>query len=162
MSYENEMDFASHKYQAKLKYLFIVTVDGIPTYLCTKATRPQFNVAQVEYKYLNTKRYSAGRVTYQPISLTVVDAYTPSGAQAVMSWARQQFQPTSGRAGYADNYFKDMKIHVLGPSGDVQEQWILQDCFITATNFGDLSYQADNQVMQIELTIRYNKATLNY
>lgn len=162
MSYENEMDFASHKYQAKLKYLFVVTVDGIPTYLCTKANRPKATTAEVEYKYLNSKRYTAGRVTYDPIQLTIVDAYTPSGAQAVMSWARQQFEPTSGRAGYADNYFKDMTIHVLGPSGDIQQQWILSDCFITNVDFGDLDMQSDSDKMQVAVTVRFNKAILNY
>jgi hypothetical protein len=74
----------------------------------------------VTYNYLNMVRYGAGKTTYDTINVTVVDAFTPSGAQAVMAWLRAKHEPLSGRDGYASNYMKDCTIHVLGPSGDVQ------------------------------------------
>jgi len=65
----------------------------------------------VQYNYLNSKRWTAGKVTWDPINVTVVDAYTPSGAQAVMSLLRAKHEPLSGRDGYFNNYiFPDMKI----------------------------------------------------
>ena len=162
MSHADNMDFSSYMYEAKLKHLFIVSVAGIPTYLCTKASRPKLSTGQVQYSYLNMKRYSAGKTSWDPISLTIVDAYTPSGAQAVMSWYRQQFQPTSGRAGYASNYFKDITIQVLGPAGDVVQKWQLFDCFITQADFGDLDMDSDGDKMEIAVSIRFNKAILDY
>ncbi len=159
--YQNEM--LGVQYQAKLKYLFLVTIAGIPTYLCTKATRPKWTAAQVQYNYLNLKRWSAGKVTWDPISVTVVDAYTPSGAQAIMTMLRAKHEPLSGRDGYLNNYiFPDMKIQVLGPSGDVQQSWKLVNAWIQAADFGDLDMADQSTPMQINLTIRFDKAILQF
>ena len=108
------VDMLGQLYQGKLKYLFVITIKGIPTYLCTKAARPKWSAAEVTYYHQNTKRYSAGKVTWQPINVTVVDAYTPSGAQAVMAWLRAKHEPITGRDGYAANYMQDVKIEMLG------------------------------------------------
>lgn len=159
--YQNEM--LGVQYQAKLKYLFLVTIAGIPTYLCTRASRPKWSTAQVQYNYLNLKRYSAGKITWEPISISVVDAYTPSGAQIIMSLLRQKHEPLSGRDGYLKNYiFPDMKLQVLGPSGDVQQSWKLVNAWIQSADFGDLDMADQSTPMEINLTIRYDKAILQY
>lgn len=158
--YQNDM--LGVQYQAKLKYLFIITIQGIPTYLCTSADRPTWNTAQVQYNYLNNKRYTAGKQTWQPISVSIVDAFTPSGAQAVMAWLRAHKEPLSGRAAYANNYMKDITIQVLGPSGDVQESWKLYNCFVTSATFGDLDMSDESTPMSIDLTIRFDNAILQF
>lgn len=150
------------QYEAKLKYLFIMTIKGIPTYLCTKASRPKWNAAQVQYNYLNSRRYTAGKVTWDTINVTVVDAFTPSGAQAVMAWLRAKHEPTTGRDGYASNYMQNCKIEVLGPGGDVQQSWTLYNCWVTSAQFGDLDMTDQNTPMQINLTLRYDKAVLQF
>ncbi len=161
VDYQNEM--LGTQYQAKLKYLFLVTIAGIPTYLCTKATRPKWSAAQVQYNYLNNKRWTGGKVTWDPINVTVVDAYTPSGAQAVMALLRAKHEPLSGRDGYFNNYiFPDMKIQVLGPAGDVQQSWKLVNAWIQSADFGDLDMADQSTPMQINLTIRFDKAILQF
>ena len=150
-------DMLGIQYQAKLKYRFLVHIDGIPTYLCTQAGRPKWNTSQVQYDYLNMRHYSAGKTTYDPINITVVDAYTPSGANAIQAWLRSKHEPLSGRDAYASNYMKDMTIHVLGPSGDVQESWKFLNCWVTNADYGDLDMSDQNSKMQITLTIRYDK-----
>ena len=150
------------RYQVKVKYLFIITIAGIPTYLCTKATRPSQQVAQVQMNYLNLKRWQAGKITWQPINVTVTDAYTPSGAQAVMAWLRAKHEPLSGRDGFATNYMRDATIHVLGPNGSVQQSWKLINCWVQNAEFGDLDMADENTPMQINLTLRYDKAILQF
>lgn len=158
--YQNEM--LGTQYQAKLKYLFVITIQGIPTYLCTKASRPKWAAAETEYFWLNSRRYTAGKVSWDPISVTVIDAYTPSGAQAVMSWMRAKHEPLSGRDGYAANYMKDCTIHVLGPSGDVQQSWKLLNCWVKSADFGDLDMSDQNTAMEVTIQLRFDKAILEY
>lgn len=158
--YQNDM--LGVAYQVKLKYLFIITIEGIPTYLCTKASRPKWSAGEVQLNYLNLKRYNAGKVTWDPISVTVTDAFTPSGAQAVMGWIRSIHEPLTGRSGYPANYMKDVVIHVLGPSGDVQEEWKLLNVWVQSADFGDLDMASESDPMQINLTLRYDRAILSY
>jgi hypothetical protein len=77
-----------------------------------------------------------------------------------MAWLRAKHEPLSGRDGYANNYMKDCTIHLLGPSGDVQESWKLINCWVQSANFGDLDMSDENTPMEIELTLRYDKAIL--
>ena len=150
------------RYQVKVSYLFIITIAGIPTYLCTKASRPKQSIAQVQINYLNMKKWQAGKVTWQPINVTVVDAYTPSGAQAVMAWMRSKHQPLSGRDGFASNYMRDATLHILGPNGSVQQSWKMINCWIQNVEFGELDMADENTPLQINLTLRYDKAILQF
>jgi len=59
-----------------------------------------------------------GRVSYDPISLTLYDPISPSGAQIVMNWIRAHHEAETGRDGYGAMYQKDITILELGPVGD--------------------------------------------
>lgn len=158
--YSNEM--LGQNYVAKLKYLYLIIIDGIPTYLATKATRPTQSVAEVQLNYLNMKRWQAGKITWQPINVTITDAYTPSGAQAVMAWLRHKHEPLTGRDGWPTNYMKNAVIQVLGPDGSSQQRWKLINCWVQNAQYGDLDMSDESTPQQINLTLRYDKAILQY
>jgi hypothetical protein len=50
---------------------------------------------------------------------------------------------------------------MLGPVGDVVEEWILKGAFVQQANFGEASW-ANEAPMDITLNIRYDYAILNY
>ena len=85
----------------------------------------------VALNHINVQRYVKGKTVWNPISMTLFDPITPSGAQAVMEWVRLHHESVTGRDGYSDFYKKDLTMNVLGPVGDIVSEWIIKGAFIT-------------------------------
>ena len=62
---------------------------------------------------------------------------------------------------YCDFYKKNITFNVLGPVGDVVEEWELKGAFIQSANFGDLAFDSSDPV-EISLTLRYDYAILKF
>ena len=67
-----------------------------------------------------------------------------------MEWIRLSHESVTGRDGYADFYKKDVTFQVLGPVGDIVEEWKLKGAFIQQANFGELSFDS-NDPMDISM-----------
>ena len=108
-----------------------VYVDGIPAYVVKGVGAVSVTQGTVELNHINVSRYVKGKTVWDPISLTLFDPITPSGAQAVMEWVRLHHESVTGRDGYSDFYKKDLTFNVLGPVGDIVSEWIIKGAFIT-------------------------------
>ena len=148
-------------FEPKLKNRFIMSIDGIPAYLIKTAARPSIEFEEVELNHMNVKRYVKGKASWQPIDITLYDPIVPSSAQAVMEWVRLGHESVTGRDGYSDFYKKDIQFQVLGPVGDVVEQWTLKGTFITSANFNDLDFSSSDPV-EVTLSLRYDYAILEF
>ena len=89
------------------------------------------------------------------------DPIVPSAAQSVMEWVRLSHESVTGRDGYAEFYKKDVTINVLGPVGDIVEEWSLVGAWIQDVTFGDLDFGASEPV-EITVTLRYDYAILEF
>ncbi len=156
----NEIFFKS--FQPKLQHQFQVYFDGIPSFMVKSATVPGFTDDIIKLDHINTYRKIAGKREWSDIDMTLYDPITPSGAQAVMEWARLQYESVTGRAGYSDMYKKDIVINHLGPVGDIVGEWILKGAFIQSSNFGDLDWSTGDQIVEISMTLTVDYAVLNY
>tara|TARA_B100000287_G_scaffold10728_1_gene10841 strand:+ start:1011 stop:1301 length:291 start_codon:yes stop_codon:yes gene_type:complete len=96
------------------------------------------------------------------LEVSLYDPIVPSGAQAVMEWVRLHHESTTGRDGYSDFYKKDITFNMLGPVGDIVEQWKLVGAFIQTANFNDLDFANGTDVADINLTLRYDYAVLEF
>ena len=148
-------------FEPKLKNRFIMQIDGIPAYLIRTATRPQITFEEVVLDHMNVKRYVKGKGEWQQLSITLYDPVVPSASQAVMEWIRLSHESVTGRDGYADFYKKDVTFQVLGPVGDVVEEWTLKGAYIQDANFGDLDFATSDPV-EITATLRYDYAVLQF
>ena len=148
-------------FEPKLKNRFIMNIDGIPAYTIKTATRPQVQFDEVELHHMNVRRYVKGKAAWQPLNITMYDPIVPSAAQAVMEWIRLGHESVTGRDGYSDFYKKDVNFQVLGPVGDIVEEWTLKGAFIQDAQFGDLSFE-DSTPVEITLTLRYDYAILQF
>ena len=79
----------------------------------------------------------------------------------LMEWIRLGHESVTGRDGYSDFYKKDVQFQVLGPVGDIVEQWTLKGTFIQSANFNDLDFASSDPV-DIALTLRYDYAILEF
>ena len=89
------------------------------------------------------------------------DPVVPSAAQAAMEWVRLSHESVTGRDGYSDMYKKDVTFNMLGPVGDVVEEWTLKGAWIKSAAFGDLDYSTSNPV-EISISLRYDYAILQF
>ena len=148
-------------FEPKLKNRFVFNVDGIPAYVVKTANRPQITFEEVELHHMNVRRYVKGKGAWQTLQVTLYDPIVPSSAQAVMEWIRLSHESVTGRDGYSDFYKKDVNFQVLGPVGDVVEEWTLKGAFIQDAQFGDLDFGSSDPV-EITLTLGYDYAILQF
>jgi hypothetical protein len=157
---ENDKIFYT-PYEPKVQNRFILQVDGIPSFIMKKVSRPQIECGEVVLDHINIIRKVKGKCKWGDITMTLYDPIVPSGAQAVMEWVRTQHESVTGRDGYADFYKKDFDIFVLGPVGDKIENWKVKGAYIKTAQFGDLDWSTETQV-EIQLTLAVDYCVLEY
>jgi len=157
----DESQLMYDNWEPKTKNRFLLTIDGIPSFIIKTAGRPKFTSNRIVIDHINTQRYLKGKTVWETIGITLYDPISPSGTQATMEWLRLHHESATGRDGYNDFYKKDIGVLVLGPSGDKVEQWTLKGTFMTDGDFGDLDW-ADDEPLDIQLTLSYDYALLQY
>ena len=155
----NDMMFTP--FEPKLANRFILELDGIPAYMIKEAARPKITGEAVEIKHMNVSRFVAGKYAWDPMDLKLYDPIVPSAAQAVMEWVRLHHESVTGRDGYSDFYKKDITINVLGPVGDKVEEWTLKGAFVTAADFGTLSFDSA-ALTEVTVSVQYDYAILQF
>ena len=148
-------------FEPKLKNRYLFQIDGIPAYLCQTGARPQISFEEVTLEHMNIKRFVKGKGEWKELEVKLYDPVVPSAAQAVMEWVRLSHESVTGRDGYSDFYKKDITIQVLGPVGDIVEEWKLKGSWIKDANFGTLDFSS-NEPNDITLSLRYDYAILQF
>ena len=148
-------------FEPKTKNRFIMYIEGIPAYLIRAMNRPSIEFEEIVLDHINVKRYVKGKAAWQPIEITLYDPVVPSAAQAVLECIRLGHESVTGRDGYSDFYKKDVTFNLLGPVGDVVEEWVLKGTYIQSANFGDMDYSV-SEPAEISLTLQYDYAILQF
>lgn len=155
----NEIMFRA--FEPKVQNRFIMYMDNIPSFMVRTAAGPSFEDEEVKLDHINTYRKIRGKRSWNNIDMTLYDPITPSGAQAVMEWARLSYESVTGRAGYSDFYKKDLTLNVLGPVGDIVSEWIIKGAFLVSVNQGGFDW-ATSDVVELSITVAMDYAILNY
>lgn len=154
--------------EPKRAYRWVMNIGGIHQWIIKKTAKPSFEVSETEHKYINHTFYYPGKVTWDPISVTLVDPVTPDASKTMENIIRA--------AGY--NFPKDpndvttiskskavtalgrVAIHQIGPDGpEPIETWLLKNAWVKSVKFGSLDYDAEDMV-EIELEIRFDFAEI--
>jgi hypothetical protein len=154
-------DMLPNKFEPKRQHRWVFALEGIDSYLVSKASRPTFTGGEITIPWINSTRYLAKKFTFGTISISLHDPIAPSGAQQVMEWVRTHQEMVSGRAGYADFYKRDCQLKMLDPVGTVVELWDFKGAFLTTANYGTVDYGTD-EVVKIELTLRFDNCVLQF
>jgi len=148
-------------FEPNRKFRWILAINGIDAFTAKTATRPQVTFDETVIDYVNVKRFLAGKATPQPLNITLYDPIVPSASQKVMEWIRLCFENVTGRMGYAQFYKKTINLKMLGPVGEVTQDWELQGTWVQDANFNDLDYSVSDPA-DIALILRYDQAVLLY
>jgi hypothetical protein len=155
----NEIMFRA--FEPKVQNRFVMYIDNIPSFMIKNVTAPNFEDEEVKLDHINTYRKIRGKREWGNMDMTLYDPITPSGAQAVMEWARLSYESVTGRAGYSDFYKKDVTLNLLGPVGDIVGEWIIKGAFIQQSNFGQYNWSTDTAV-EVQLTLAMDYCVLNF
>ena len=146
-------------FEPKLQNRFIMYVEGVPAYLIKKVSRPTITFEEVVMDHINIQRYVKGKGSWGDLAIEMYDPVVPSAAQAVMEWVRLSHESVTGRDGYSDFYKKEITFQILGPVGDIVEEWTLKGAWIQTANFGDLDFNSSDP-NEIILTLGLSKHLL--
>ena len=156
----NEIFFTA--FEPKQPNRFIMYIDGTPAYIVKGVGAVTLTQGAVALNHINVQRFVKGKTVWNPITFTLFDPITPSGAQSVMEWVRLHHESVTGRDGYSDFYKKDLTFNVVGPVGDVVSEWIMKGCLITTANFGDYNWDTVDQAINIQMTVQPDYCILNF
>ena len=150
-------------FEPKVQNRFIMSMGdtGIPAFMVKNVTAPNFEDEVVKLNHINTYTKIRGKREWGNMDMTLYDPITPSGAQAVMDWARLSYESVTGRAGYRDFYKKEIKLQILGPVGDVVSEWVLKGSFITNMSQGSFDWSTSD-VAELTMTVAMDYCVLNY
>ena len=151
----------ANTYEPKRKFRWILQIDGVDAFALKTAARPSLTFDETMIDFINTKRWISGKQTWNPIAITTHDPIAPSAAQKVMDWVRLNYEPLTGRMGYATFYKKNITLKLLDPQGTVVELWDITGAWTQDVNFGDLDYASSDNV-EVSFTLRYDNATLQF
>lgn len=156
----------------KRAYRFLVNLaafDGGAQWYAKSATKPKFTVSNQEHKYINHTFNYPGRVTWDPVTITIVDPVDPNAARqaAELLQASGYYIPGNENAKIttinkkdATEAMKRVEIMQIGETDDdILEKWILNNAWVESVNFSDLDYENDD-LSTIEMTIRFDWAEL--
>jgi hypothetical protein len=137
-------------------------------YWAKTAQKPGFTVGSTEHSYLNHTFKFPGRVSWNDVSITMVD---PGGAQGVGYALALMLK----NAGYSvPNTASDLqtisKASAVGATGTITvtqlnaegepiEEWRLYNAFITEASFGTLDYGSE-ELTEYSVTLRYDWAEM--
>ena len=165
------MGFWANKDNApKRNYRFLMSIEGLGgaanQWIIKKADKPRATVGEAQHQYLNHTFYYPGRVTWEPLAVTLVDPVSPNAAGLLAQMLKNHGydKPTQGDT---TSVSKEKSVGATGTiliqqidaDGIVKEEWSLNNAFIKDINWGTLDYESDD-LTNLELTIRYDYASL--
>ena len=73
------------KVEPKRSFRWLLYVSGMPQFIVTKVKKPNFQVGNTPHQFLNYEFKYPGRVTWQPISFTIVDPVSPDSTLSLIN-----------------------------------------------------------------------------
>lgn len=162
--------------QPKRAYRFLLSIPGeenaLDDFMIKKVTKPNFELSESEHKFLNHSFFYPGKVTWQPVSFTIVDALNPNAsARLYQMLAEAGYRAPIGPIQTGDNTAQTVSklnsvtalgkvlIKQIDAEGNNVEEWELKNPWIKSVKFGELDYDSDD-LLNIEVELRYDWAVL--
>ena len=171
---ENYSDNTNKK-DPKRNFRFIVEFGGINAtpggavaWYAKTAQKPSFAIANAEHKYLNHTFYYPAGVTWNPITITMVDPVDPDMAATfsdliVEGGYSPPTDTTSLRTmskAKATSALGAVTVTQIDSDGNALETWTLWNPFIEEIKYGDTLDYSNADLTEISVTLRYDWARI--
>lgn len=162
--------------EPKRKFRYLLYFAGMPQFIAKSVSKPSFSVGSSQHSFLQHNFNFPGRVTWQDVNITIVDAINPDSTATLYKMitdAGYVLPPDVNQEelGGAKTITKEAMVNALGPtvridtiggegSNEILESWILNNPQISSVNFDSLDYSSD-ELLNIQITLKYDWASLN-
>ena len=162
----------------KRNFRFYINIQGISTengggmlWYAKQVNKPTFTLAEATHEYLNHTYYYPGKITWNPVEITMVD---PGGDPEVVASLAGILQgagynlPDTPDSGKLTSISKQKAVGSLGTvtitqvdsEGNPIEEWTLWNAFAQEVDFGGTLAYGNDELTEIKLKIRYDWARL--
>lgn len=165
--------------EPKRKHKFLVTVGTLPRILAKSVNKPNADITVGEHKFLGNTYKFPGGIKWNDVTVTFVDTENDQIIQEIqnriLSNAGNQSPVKKGEAlagststqlklfdksGAVSALGKEVRIQQIDEMGNVVEDWVLYNAWISKIDLGEVSYESDNALSEYKLTIVYDWAEL--
>lgn len=156
----------------KLKNRWVVTFRGIGSgaapsgdlsWQCKNITRPSLSFEKVKLDRYNSIAYVAGKHEWEECNITLEDDITGLATSVIQSQLEMQ-QELIGASGLylaaaatASSYKFGTVLDLLDGGENIVEQWLLEGCWISKSDYGELDYTA-SEAVTINLSLSFDHA----
>lgn len=164
--------------EPKRKYRFtveIIAMGDLPdavtsvVWYAKSATIPSYTINSVTHKFLDNEYHFPGHVSWNEISVKMVDPVSPDAVFATHNILANSgyLVPSNPNGSYATMSKKKSSIGAklqgvvitqLTADGGPLEKWTLANPFLTSVEFGEFAYEGDD-LRDIDLKMKYDWAT---
>lgn len=160
----------SNKYEPLRQNRWIMTFTSLPeviegdgaeelSFAAHTANRPQITFDETEYHRMNERFYTAGKPTWNTISMTFYDFIKGknSASHIMWEWSNKIYNPVTGAMNYKMAYTTNSVLSLLDPAGNVAETWNLFYLWPQDINWNELD-SSSSEIMNVNVTFRYDYA----
>ena len=163
----------------KRNFRFYINIQGITTenggamlWYAKSVNKPTFTLAEATHEYLNHTYYYPGKITWNPIEITMVDpAKDPDVAAtlaAILEGSGYNL-PDTPDSGKLTSMSKQSAVGALGTvtvtqvdsDGNPIEEWTLWNAFAQEVDFGGTLTYGNDELTELKLKLRYDWARLH-
>ena len=161
--------WSSGQVEPKRQFRFKVTIASMPDgaqFYARSATKPTFSITQSEHKFLNHTFYYPGKVSWNPVTISMVDPVAPDATGNLLSILRRSgynvpsnlTEDDAFRKGNATAALGQVTIRALDENGDILEEWTLNNPFIVGLTMNDYTYEGED-LSTLDVELRYDWAS---
>jgi hypothetical protein len=122
------------------------------TLFVATAALPSVTWEVAESAYFFTTRKYASRFTMNEVSVTVKDYVDSATAAQMWAWWMSVGDARNGKLNSPGEYKQNAELHSTDGRGETVDQWMLEDCFPSSMEFGDLDYSGTD-IVQMNCTL---------
>jgi len=157
--------------EPKRKFRWLLYWTGVPQFIVKSVKKPSFQVATTPHQFLNYEFYYPGRVTWQDITITLVDPVQPDSTKSLYKMLEnsgyviphdysQSGATTISKKAMVESLGTEIKLSQLdADNGTPIETWRIKNPLITGVEFDTLDYSQD-ELVNITITMKYDYAVI--
>lgn len=128
----------------------------------SKTSIPTYSQNVITVDRGNTSIRYAGKMTFaENFTLGLYDFIGAEVKDILLAWQALSGNPYTERVGHASDYKKLAYLCEYTPDYQLVRRWKVEGCWVSELSFGEYKYDGDNDKVEIEATIVYDRATID-
>ena len=158
----------------KRNFRFLVSIDNIPVWIAKSAQLPNFSVGEAKVHFVNHEFKYPGKVTYQDLQITLIEAVDPNTSIKLLSMFSESGyrnpsvisqDPESTAQNsiiFKNEAIKDVTLTHLGHKSErTNNEYYLQNAWIKTIALPQSLDYSSEEVSDVQITFAYDYFTVN-